>query len=76
MTVTGVFISLLLLLIALLIVTLHLERKRMHEFLVDFQKKFPGRCPVCSFHEYGVMHGYVEYDEVPDAHACPEERKP
>ncbi len=30
-----------------------------HE-LVEFMKAFPGRCPVCSYYEYGLLYGYAK----------------
>lgn len=28
------------------------------KFLTDFEKSFPSKCPICSFHRYGLSHGY------------------
>ena len=27
--------------------------------LDEFEKNFPGECPICSYHNYGLMEGYV-----------------
>jgi hypothetical protein len=35
--------------------TIKQDTKRMVE---DFQRMFPGRCAVCSFHRWGVMEGH------------------
>lgn len=42
--------------------------------LDDFQEKFPGRCPICSFHRYGVMHGHLSPDDPIQEHDCLERR--
>ena len=39
--------------------------------LDDFQAKFPGQCPICAYHRYGVMEG-LTYGKV-RPHACPSE---
>lgn len=36
----------------------------------DFEEKFPGKCMICSYHRFGVSHGYVS-GEV-RLHDCPE----
>lgn len=38
--------------------------------LRDFTGAFPGQCPVCSFHAYGIREGHVS-KPVPE-HTCPE----
>lgn len=29
------------------------------KMFADFEKRFPGECPLCSFHRYGLQNGYV-----------------
>ena len=36
-----------------------------------FQEHFPGKCPVCSFRRYGLLHGFAV--EPPYDHVCPDE---
>lgn len=48
------------------------RQRRIEKMLADFCEQFPGKCPVCSFHRYGVSHGYQP--PKPDAHYCPEAR--
>ncbi|MCK6462886.1 MAG: hypothetical protein L6Q29_03670 [Candidatus Pacebacteria bacterium] len=38
--------------------------------LERFQKKFPGKCPICSFRRYGIWKGF-KVGQLP-AHNCPE----
>lgn len=38
----------------------------------EFMRAFPGKCPVCSFHRYGLQYGYEEPGSMPAPHACPE----
>jgi len=40
--------------------------KRM---LDDFMERFPGRCPICSFHRYGFQEGH-EKNPIPPFHNC------
>lgn len=28
------------------------------KFIGDFVRKFPGRCMICSYRDYGISHGY------------------
>lgn len=39
------------------------------EDIRDFIEKFPGRCPICSFHYYGVTHGLTN-EALPKDHLC------
>lgn len=41
------------------------------EMLADFEKHFPGRCPICSFARYGRQIG-VDDAWPPKAHDCPD----
>jgi hypothetical protein len=39
----------------------------------EFMAHFPGRCPICSYHAYGITHGYVSPLAVVISHErCPE----
>ena len=38
--------------------------------LAEFREKFPGRCPVCSYHRYGRLNGYTSPTSTPDKHEC------
>lgn len=41
--------------------------------IAEHQKTFgPGACPVCSFHRFGLMHGYENHGSRPQEHDCPE----
>lgn len=43
--------------------------------LEQFERRFPGRCAICSYHRYGVTHGHVAPGVPVDAHeGCPEGR--
>lgn len=40
---------------------------------VEFCERFPGRCPICSYHEFGMREGFVRLGEaVPPHDQCPE----
>lgn len=51
-----------------------LRARWAHVVLQDFQRTFPGRCPICSFHAYGVREGFVTADIAPPPHRCLEAR--
>ncbi len=38
--------------------------------LQEFIRTFSGRCPVCSYYEYGVSHGYVSMPHTRPLHYC------
>ena len=40
--------------------------------LEGYLERFPGRCPICAFHAYGIMEGHVRPGEAPKPHECPE----
>jgi hypothetical protein len=42
-------------------------RKEGEEMLDEYQKRFPGRCPICSYHDYGVREGFIP-PSPPDEH--------
>jgi hypothetical protein len=42
------------------------------KWIDEFLKRFPGRCPVCSFHRYGLREGFVRPGEKPAPHKCAE----
>jgi hypothetical protein len=44
------------------------------ENLDDFARAFPGRCPVCSYHAFGVREHYVDPAERVPPHSCTETR--
>jgi len=41
----------------------------------DFARRFPGRCMICSYHQHGVDHGFVNAGEQPPPHHCIEARR-
>lgn len=43
------------------------------EDITDFQRKFPGRCMICSYHRYGISHGHTS-GPCPE-HECIESRR-
>lgn len=48
-------------------------RTAMERELDEFVRKFPGRCPICSYHAYGIREFHVrETEKVPDHDYCPE----
>lgn len=48
--------------------------KREARLMLDeFQRRFPGRCPICSYHDYGVREGHVSPGPAP-AHHCLEKK--
>ena len=53
------------------------ERRRSagaRRTIEEFQRQFPGRCPICSYYDFGYTHGY-ELSSAPRPHAnCPEGR--
>lgn len=34
-------------------------RKDAENMIAEFEKKFPNRCPICSYHDYGVREGFI-----------------
>lgn len=48
-------------------------RHEARDTIRAFQMAFPGRCPVCSFHAYGVREGLTDPSPVAP-HDCPEKR--
>lgn len=46
------------------------DRKTVRD-LDRFEKSFPGKCPICSFRRYGMLHGFDPGIPVP--HRCPDE---
>jgi hypothetical protein len=50
------------------------RRRVDREWLAEFERRFPGRCPICSYWRYGHYNGF-EVGEVPPPHEhCPERR--
>lgn len=40
----------------------------------EFERKFPGKCIICSYHAYGINHGHVKPSEPVSPHdLCPED---
>ena len=50
----------------------HQAEKRAKRMMDTFAKEFPGRCPICSYHWYGISHGFLDPDERVEVHQCPE----
>lgn len=46
-------------------------RARTRIQLMDFVKRFPGQCPICSYERFGLHHCFV-VEFKPDKHTCPE----
>ena len=48
-------------------------RTAIDDQLDEFMRKFPGKCPICSYHAFGIRECYVRHTEkVPDHEHCPE----
>lgn len=41
--------------------------KRMVE---GFIRRFLGKCMICSYHRFGMEHGFVRLNESPEPHHC------
>lgn len=46
--------------------------KQAQELRALYEHNFPGGCFECSFHEFGINHGYIKPGTLPDDHRCPE----
>lgn len=46
-------------------------RRDTRALLFDFQRQFPDRCPICSFHNYGISHGHLNPNHPISPHRCP-----
>lgn len=46
---------------------------RDRAYVLRFRETFPGRCMICSHHQYGYTHGY-EANPKPEPHYCIESR--
>jgi hypothetical protein len=44
-------------------------RTATRRMLDDFVRRYPGRCPICSYHRYGPTHGHTSKAE-PEPHDC------
>lgn len=54
------------------VITLFFHSTKMID---DFVKRFPSKCPICSFHRYGIREGVKPFGSKPDPHVgCPERR--
>lgn len=60
MTSTNLYYVAALAIIALgtLLVLRRQARRQTKRMVADFPAKFPGRCMICSYHEYGVKYGF------------------
>lgn len=38
--------------------------------LADFEKHFPGRCPICAYHRFGITEGFEALGSKPAPHDC------
>jgi hypothetical protein len=44
---------------------------RPRRSLLDlFMERFPGSCPICSYHRYGISHGFLKHTEPLPEHEC------
>ena len=48
------------------------SKKEARETIDEFERAFPGQCPICSYHNYGLMEGHVSGPVKP--HPCPRNR--
>jgi len=55
---------------------IRLEDKWAQKFIADYQESFPGKCPICGFHRWGIDHGFERPGSKPDPHPCPEGADP
>lgn len=53
------------------LVSNHYAGRAARRTLAEFQRRFPGRCPICSFHRYGLTTGATS-EPVPEHRDCPE----
>lgn len=47
----------------------YLLKRAARQTLVEFARDFPGKCPICSYHAFGVQGGYTPAVAV-KPHAC------
>lgn len=50
------------------------NRKHNERMVGDFIERFPGRCMICSYHDWGRREYFVPWDSKPEPHDCIEER--
>jgi hypothetical protein len=50
------------------------ETRTMGDMLDAFVRRFPGRCPVCSFHYYSIRECLLRPDEPVPFHKCLEDK--
>jgi len=50
-----------------------LEASWVNRVVVEFSRRWPGRCLICSFHRWGYWHGFEE-DYTPRPHGCDDRR--
>jgi hypothetical protein len=51
------------------------SRRNARRVLFDFQDRFPDRCPICSYHSYGITHGHLDPEEPVPPHRCLENKE-
>lgn len=51
------------------------NRKADDEMLREFARMFPGECPVCSLHRFGVWFGHEAKNTSPPPHTCPSNKR-
>lgn len=56
-----------------LAITYFVFENTTEKMLDDFTERFPNKCPICSYHRYGVSHGF-EKNLKPPKHDCPERK--
>ena len=44
----------------------------VNKMLDEFEEAFPGKCPICAYHRYGITEGHEKPGIKPAAHSCPE----
>jgi hypothetical protein len=45
-------------------------RASAKSMLQEFIERFPGECPICSYHRYGMLHGFIRPGIEPPEHRC------
>ncbi len=43
------------------------------QMLTDFERLFPGKCPICAYWRFGVREG-LTHEQAPQAHHCIERK--
>lgn len=50
------------------------SKRSTRQMLEDFQVHFPGRCPICAYHRFGLQEGFVDIGSPLPPHYCPERK--